>query len=127
MKWADENSDVVVPQLCGGARGIAGTDYSTKQGQSPGPWDHYAKPNEYDKCWYAMSKFRPLYPEFKNLSDKELSSKLYADYGIPIRDLTNPWVTMMWTSAVAFTVPLIVLILGLAFIWAFAGFAAQQE
>ena len=35
----------------------------SKQGQNPGPWDEFAKPNLFDNCWYAMSKFRPLHPE----------------------------------------------------------------
>jgi hypothetical protein len=66
-RWPGE---LLVPQLCGKARGVAGTDYTTKMGQNPGPWDEYAKPNYFDNCWYTMSKFRPLYPEFKNMADK---------------------------------------------------------
>jgi hypothetical protein len=30
---------VLLPVLCGDARGVAGKDYTTKEGQSPGPWD----------------------------------------------------------------------------------------
>jgi hypothetical protein len=50
--------EFIVPQLCGTARGLAGTGYTTKMGQNPGPWDEYAKPNYFDNCWYAMSKLR---------------------------------------------------------------------
>jgi hypothetical protein len=78
------------PQLCGQARGVAGVDYSTKRGP-PNFVDKFDNPNPYDKCWYAMSKFRPLYPEYINLSDYELIQKLYA--------VPNPWKTLgMWAS-----------------------------
>ena len=94
-----EQDALVVPIQCGNARGIAGTDFTTKQGLRPGPWDLYAKPNPSDYCWYEMSKFRPLYPEFNNLSDKELSSKRYADlpplppgYELDMPPGTNPWI-----------------------------------
>jgi hypothetical protein len=128
MKWVDEqHAELIVPQLCGKARGIAGTDFSTKDGQSPGPWDLYAKPNPFDNCWYAISKFRPLYPEFDNLSDNDLSSKLYAASGMPLRDPPRPWMTIMQALAIAFGVPLIALVFGLALGWALAGFAAKQE
>ncbi len=94
QRTVDASQDeLLVPQLCGNARGVAGTDYAIKQRQA-GPWDIYAKPNFFDDCWYAMSKFRPLYPEFKNVSDKELARKLYTDHGIPIREL--PTLGQMW-------------------------------
>jgi hypothetical protein len=38
-----------------------------------------------------MSKFRSLYPEYNDLLDDELSRKLYAGHGMPLRELTNPW------------------------------------
>ena len=127
MKWADENSVRVVPVLCGEARGIAGTDFTTKSGQDPGPWDRYANPNPFDNCWYAMPKFRRLYPEYNDLSDKELSSKLYAKHGIPLHDLPNPWTTTLRYSAIAFGIPLALLVLGTALGWAFSGFAAKHQ
>src|SRR5215468_9908976 len=34
-----------LPVFCGDARGVAGTDYTTRKGQDPGPWDTYAKPD----------------------------------------------------------------------------------
>jgi hypothetical protein len=111
--------EIVVPQLCKDARGDAGTDYTTQKGQNPGPWDKYAKPNPYDDCWYTMSKFRPLYPEYNNLSDYELSQMLY---GIRVR----PWATLgMWAS-IAVGIPLAVLVVGASLVWAFSGFAAKR-
>jgi len=120
-------SEIVLPQLCGKARGVAGTDYSTQEDRDPGPWDTYAKPNYFSTCWYAMSKFRPLYPEYKDLSDEELSRKLYAEHGVPIRDLPNPWATLGTWASIAFGIPLVVLILGASLVWAFSGFAAKRS
>jgi hypothetical protein len=119
QNWAEANDALLVPQLCGDARGVAGTDYSTQQERHPG--DPYAKP-----CWYAISKFRPLYPEYNNMSDKELSRKLYAEHDVPIRDLPNPWMTLGMWAAIAFGIPLVVLILGSSLVWAFSGFAAKR-
>jgi hypothetical protein len=125
VTWAEQNSVLLIPQLCGNARGVAGIDYPTKEGQNPGPWDAYANPNPFDNCWYAISNFRLLYPEFNNLSDKDLSSKLYVDHGIPIRDLPNPWITLVSWAGIAFMIPLAALILGGALGWALKGFADQ--
>jgi hypothetical protein len=119
QNWAEANDALLVPQLCGEARGVAGTDYSTQQERHAG--DPYARP-----CWYAIPKFRLLYPEYKDLSDRELSRKLYADHGIPIRDLPNPWMTLGMWAAIAFGIPLVVLVLGASLVWAFSGFSAKQ-
>ena len=125
--YLEANTELLVPVLCGEARGVAGTDYTTQQDRDPGPRDAYAKPNPFDNCWYSMSKFRPLYPEYKDLSDKELSSKLYASRGVPIRDLPNLWVTLGVWAGIAFGIPLVVLILGSSLVWAFSGFAAKRR
>jgi hypothetical protein len=69
-----------------------------------------------------MSKFRPLYPEFKDLSDNELTRKLYADHGVPTRDLPNLWETLGTVSGIAVRIPLAMLILGTSLVWAFLGF-----
>jgi hypothetical protein len=120
--------EFIVPQLCGNARGVAGTDYATQfRKEGPGPWDTYAKPNPFDNCWYEMSKFRPLYPEYKDVSDKELSRKLYAEHGVPIRELPNPWETLGVWAAIAFGIPLVVLALGSSLLWALSGFAVTRN
>ena len=116
-----------VPQLCGEARGIVGTDYSTKEGQNPGPWDLYTKPNPFDRCWYEMSKFRRLYPEFSNLSDKQLSSKLYSELLPDALWVKSPWPTLRMWAAIGVGIPLSVLILGAALGWAFSGFATSMR
>jgi hypothetical protein len=124
VEWPGEP---VVPQLCGNARGIAGTDFSTKQGQNPGPWDLYAKPNPFDNCWFEMSKFRRLYPEFNNLSDKQLSSKLYSELLPDAPWVKNPWTALRMWAAIGVGIPLSVLIVGAALGWAFSGFAASTR
>ena len=126
QQYLETKVELLVPQLCGKARGVAGTDYSTKLRSEPGPWDEYAKPNYFENCWYAMSKFRPLYPEYNGISDKELTRKLYSDHGVPIRDLPNPWVTLGTWTAIAFGIPLVVLVVGASLVWAFSGFAATR-
>jgi hypothetical protein len=118
--------EVVVPKLCGDARGIAGLDYSTKLGQQPGPWDEYSKPNPFDNCWYALSKFRTLYPEYGRQSDEELSAELYTAAGIQYRQRPSPWIALARRVEIALGVPLVVLTLGVALIWAAKGFADEQ-
>jgi len=123
-RWVEANDALLVPQLCGEARGVAGTDYSIGNQKLSNPSQ---KPNFFETCWYAISKFRPLYPEYKDVSDKELSRKLYADHGIPIRDLPNPWATLGTWAGIAFGIPLVVLALGASLLWALSGFAAERR
>jgi hypothetical protein len=118
QRFAEANDMLMVPVRCGQARGVAGIDYE----RNPG-----FEPNEVDSCWYRMSKFRPLYPEYKDLSDKELSDKLYADRGFSIRDLPNPWASLGRVAGIAFGIPLVVLALGSSLVWAFSGFAAKRN
>jgi hypothetical protein len=113
-----QGSEILVPQLCGEARGVAGVDYSTKRGP-PNVFDKFDNPNRYDKCWYAMSKFRPLYPEYNNLSDYELIQKLYA--------VPNPWATLGVWTIIAVGIPLAALVIGASLAWAFSGFAAKRS
>jgi hypothetical protein len=101
-----KKNETVVPVLCGDARGVAGADYTNNQAV----------------CWYAMSKFRPLYPE-------ELARKLYADRGANIRfpPPPKPWRAVGRQASIAFGIPLVVLILGAPMVWGFSWFAAPQS
>ena len=108
---------VMVPVRCGQARGVAGIDYE----RNPG-----FEPNEVDSCWYGMSKLRPLYPEYNDLSDTELSRRLYAQHDMPFRDLPDPWETLATRASIALGIPLVVLILGASLVWAFSGFSAKR-
>jgi hypothetical protein len=101
--------EIAVPVLCADARGVADADYIIEAN---------------DNCWYAMSKFRPLYPEYNDLSDKELTRKLYSNRGITAAsDLLNPWATLGTWASIAVGIPLAVLALGASLVWALSGFA----
>jgi hypothetical protein len=76
-------------------------------------------------CWYDMVKFRPLYPEYKNLSDKELSKRLYDKAGQPLTEF-HPWIKLGKVVAFALAVPLFVLGIGSSLFWALAGFKSKQ-
>jgi hypothetical protein len=118
--------ETMLPVLCGEARGEAGKDYTTKENQSPGPWDTYARQNPFDTCWYTMTKYRPRYPENRDLNDKDLARRLYAAAGRPLTDLPDPWLTLLFWAGLALGIPLAVLTLGAALAWAFAGFASSR-
>jgi hypothetical protein len=114
------SDEVLVPQICGDARGIAGTDYSIE--------NRFEEPdNVFDRCWYVMSKFRRLYPEYNNLTDKELTRKLYPGHGFPAPTEPNPWATVGMWAGIALGIPLAVLVLGSSLVWAFSGFAARRN
>jgi len=72
-----------------------------------------------------MSIVRRLYPEYKDLSDNVLMRKAYAVRGIAV-PTPNPWATLGMWVAIAFGIPLVVLILGSSLVWAFSGFAAKR-
>lgn len=99
----------VVPANCDKARGTLGTDY-TRDAEG--------------LCWYEFSKFRLLYPEYKDVRDKELNKRLYAKAGKPLVEF-HPWVKVEKTAAIAIGVPLAILALGSSLFWALAGFQSQ--
>src|SRR5262245_1465916 len=120
-----DQDERVLPVRCRDARGVLGTDFY------PTPFDEkipavirsQENPNPWDTCWYTRaSKFRLFYPEYKDLSDTALSSKLFAAQGIPWRDVESPWTVLLNYIGIAFGIPLIVLILGAALAWALSGF-----
>src|SRR5262249_13897213 len=126
LRYVEAHDELLVPTLCGQARGDAGVDYSTVR-KPPNYFDKFDKPNSFDTCWYAISKFRPLYPAYNDLSDKELSRRLYAERGVPLREPPNPWVTLGVWASIAFGIPLAVLALGSSLVWALSGFAAKRS
>lgn len=113
--WGAER---LVPQLCGNARGVAGQDFSSESLTKSSIVDPY------ENCWYAISKFRPLYPELRNLSDKELSAKLYDELlsDAPWAD-PAPWTSLAIWCGFAVGIPLGVLVFGFAIAWVISGFA----
>ena len=101
----------LVPADCEKARGTFGTDYT--------------KDND-GVCWYEFTKFRLLYPEYKDVSDKELDRRLYEKAGQPLVEF-HPWTKLAEVASVAVGVPIAVLALGYAMFWAFAGFKSQHN
>ena len=102
----------MLPVLCpeAAARGMIGSDYTEKDGT----------------CWYSTAKFRLLYPEYKDLSDKDLSKKAHAKAGQPLKEF-HPWRTVVTTALVAFGFPFVALALGCSLFWAFAGFKQTRQ
>lgn len=123
-----KDDDTLMPVYCGKARGKAGTDYTTKENQTPGPWDTYAEPDALDTCYYmSVAAYRRQFPEFSTVSDEALIKKVYAEVGRPTRDVESPWVSLLRTLGWALGIPLVVLAIGSAIYWAFAGFARSAE
>jgi hypothetical protein len=100
--------ETVLPVDCGEARGVAITDYSLGEGS----------------CWYTAKVLRRLYPEYKDITDHDLSEKLYAKAGKPLLH-PRPWAKVRDTAGIAFGVPLAVLALGCSVSWTFSGFRAE--
>jgi hypothetical protein len=97
--------DSLMPTDCSKARGVAGSDYSEMQ----------------NLCWYSTEAFRRLYPEYKDLSDKALSEKLYEKVGQPLKHI-HPWEGVGKVAGVAFGIPIVTLLVGWSMLWAFSGF-----
>lgn len=97
----------LLPADCGKARGTAGADYENTRNDG--------------LCWYRTEDFRRLYPEYKDLSNRALSERLYAKPGQTLEHF-HPWNTVMKAAGIAFGVPVAVLVLRFSLFWAFAGF-----
>jgi hypothetical protein len=95
----------LLPTDCAKARGVLGTDYSETQ----------------NLCWYKTEDFRRLYPEYKDLSDKVLSEKLYEKVGQTLTHV-HPWESVAKAAGVALGLPLATLVVGWSLLWAFSGF-----
>jgi hypothetical protein len=73
-------------------------------------------------CWYDLPTFRKLYPEYKDLDDKDLSEQLYEKAGTPLVPI-RPWSVLGERAGLALGPPLGLLAVGSALMWAVAGFA----
>lgn len=102
-----EKGQLMVPINCALARGSLPNDYIDNL--------------EGNFCWYSLSKFRLLYPEYNDLNDEELTNKLYAKADIKVTS-PKPWITLLKTLAFGFGIPIALLILGRLLIWAISGF-----
>ena len=77
-------------------------------------------------CWYSVGKFRALYPEYKDLSEDQLYTRLYEKAGKTIRFFA-PWTLLLKVVSIGIGAPLIVLALGSAIGWSFAGFSSERK
>lgn len=112
---------LMLPVSCtdgGGPRGTEGPDY-VRNLETGKPWTAYT-------CWYAMPRFRALYPEYADLSDDTLADKLY-------RKIDKAYAPRGWllglvvsVSALALLPPLVVLLLGLSIGWVIGGFRGRR-
>lgn len=110
-KQTEETTTLIVPVNCSEARGTVGTDYDKHP----------------PLCWYQMSKFRSLYPEYSDLGEDDLAAKLYKNAGLAFEQPRTPWALVGQVSAFAIGVPLAVLVVGTGLVWAFAGFTRDAN
>jgi len=64
-----------IPVLCGQTRGEANLDFVLG---NPG------RPDLYGTCWYELSKFRKVFPEYDKISDLELAKTVNSKPGYPL-------------------------------------------
>jgi hypothetical protein len=113
-KARKENHALLLPLKCEDAqgrkaRGVVSKDYVI--------YDSY--------CWYQMSKFRALYPEYKKVSDDVLTDAIYAKVGTPLEH-ARPWRLLFNAASIAIGLPLAILAAFSAFYWAVLGFRAKK-
>jgi hypothetical protein len=111
-----------LPVDCNKARGTMDVDYEKRA--YPGQWEY---PGQKVFCTYKMEQFRILYPEHNDLTDSELARRVYENAGLPIQEAPAPWTLVLKVIAIAVGVPLIILVIGVALLWSFAGFAVEQK
>ena len=117
-KHMDETSILLLPVNCGDVRGKETADYTAPA------WHDRAKKT---LCWYQEPKFRALYPEYKDMSNPDLSTRLYKAAGIDTTPRQNPWLGLVFLVAWGLAIPLIVLLIGAGIGWALSGFAAPRQ
>jgi hypothetical protein len=71
---------------------------------------------------YDIPKFRAQHPEYRDLDEDRLLDRLCDEAGINMKMPFTPWTKVMEAGAIAVGVPVAVLILGWASLWAYAGF-----
>ena len=74
------------------------------------------------RCGYEIPKFRAQHPEYRDLDEDQLLDRLCDEAGINIKTPFSPWRKVIEAGGTAVVVPVAVLILGWASLWAHAGF-----
>lgn len=109
-------ASLTVPVMCHDARGVANTDYEPTKG-----FDNPINP--FSSCWYTMEKYRKLFPEDAGKSDARVIADGYGNNGATMPDLNaDPWKATAVAIGIAAGPPIFLLVIGMAFVWAFAGF-----
>jgi hypothetical protein len=109
---ADDGGVILVPLACGSVRGTKGADYTTLSDDS--------------NCWYELSKFRALFPEYKSKSDDELTDKLYDNAGVKLA-IPDPWGRLGNVLSALIVGPFVLLLLNFATKWIVTGFATPEK
>jgi len=90
------------------------------------PCSHRGKPafdfSDNGRCGYDIPKFRAQHPEYKGLNEDQLLDRLCQEVRINIKTPFRPWTRVMEAAGIAVGIPVAVLILGWALLWAYAGF-----
>jgi hypothetical protein len=74
------------------------------------------------KCWYSLPKFRKLYPEYADLTDKQLSKQLYDKAGMPTKSPDGPILVSLQRAGIAALLSGLLLLLGCTIRWIWRGF-----
>jgi len=116
----------LLPVDCSQARGNKPSTEKSLDGKSDDKADYFQLDNGQDKehCFYTIPKFRPLYPEYKDLSDEELVERTYDKIGVKT-DHFVPWEKLFHVLRFAFGIPLIILALGRSLFWVASGFKSK--
>ena len=73
-------------------------------------------------CGYDIPKFNAQHPEYRDLDEDQPFDRLCDEAGINMKTPFSPWTKVMEAGGTAVGVPVVVLMLGWASLWAYAGF-----
>lgn len=114
-----EKEDVMfLPVRCENARGTPPGDYEKLEAFEP--WNRYR--GAVEACYYTEEKFRANFPEYADLSRKDVSTRLYKQIGWePVYD-GDKFAKTKHVASIALLPPLALLIIGSMIAWAVSGF-----
>lgn len=115
------HATAMIPVMRYQARGENKKDYDCdiEVSENANPFD------QFDTCWYELPNFRKLYTEYNDLSDQELTDKLYHAVGIPLSPV-HPWTMLLKVVTVALGIPILTFFFGRLTFWVMAGFKDKR-
>lgn len=116
--WWENAPLASLPVKCEDARGTKGKDYFIKD--APEPWNRYR--NISGACWYDSARFRALWPEYADLDDNALESRLYTSLGWTMDEDRDPLFSTKKAALIALVPPVVLLLFGFLMMWMLAGF-----